>query len=93
MALTNKVEMTVELPHEPGEWIRIRQPSAFMLARSSEIESIAESTAVLLEQCILAWSYPEPVTRENIEELDSASVRAIKDVLFPLEVEAERKND
>ena len=91
MALTNKIEKTVELPHEPGEWIKVRMPSAFMSARASEM-SLTDGTLFLLEKCVLAWSYPDLLTRENLEELDNETVIVIRNALFPSIDEEERKN-
>lgn len=46
----------------------------------------------LLQSCIVAWSYPDPVTAENIAELDAVSVAAVMAALLPIETEAQRKN-
>ncbi len=46
----------------------------------------------LLQECVTAWSYAEPVTAENVAELDEPSVAAVLAVLLPRETEADRKN-
>jgi hypothetical protein len=46
----------------------------------------------LLGACVVAWSYGEPVTPENIRELDEATVKALLALLVPLDTEADRKN-
>ena len=45
----------------------------------------------LLIDCILAWSYPDPLTRENIGELDEVTVKLLVNVLVPADTEAKQK--
>ena len=55
--------------------------------RSAEYDALT-----LLKGCITAWSYPEPLSYENIDELDEETVSAVVAVLLPPVVEEERKN-
>lgn len=47
---------------------------------------------VLLGECVIAWSYGDPVTPENIAELDEVTVGVVIDALIPILTEAEQKN-
>ena len=91
MALTSKIEIKVDLPHEPGEWITLRMPSVSMMA-GLDLEQAIESTITVLQQCVKAWSYAEPVTPDNVADLDLETVRVLEAVLFRRD-EDERKND
>lgn len=46
---------------------------------------------LLFSECFTAWSFDEPVTKENIAELDEASVNYLLAQLFPAETVEERK--
>lgn len=46
---------------------------------------------LLFAECFLAWSFEEPVTKENIAQLDAASVNYLLAKLFPVETVEERK--
>ena len=89
--LTNKLEKTVELPHEPGQWVKVRMPSGFMKLRSADMSNI-DGGLYLFESCILGWSYDEPVTREAIWELDDHTIQLILTALLIPEPETDRKN-
>lgn len=65
------------------------RPSASQASAASEPDY---DWQVLLSGCILAWSYEDSVTPENVAELDAVTVRVLMAELVPTENEAERKN-
>ena len=83
--LTSKHQIRIDLPHEPGEWIEARKPSISMLLMGGV------TTVTLLQTCITAWSYPEPVTPENIADLDVETAQVVARALGTTP-EAETKN-
>lgn len=106
MPLTSKTIKRVELLHDPPHWIDVRMPSFLMVQKvlSSADDRTLELAAgnnlallvklnwmSLLEDCVLAWSYPEPLDG-NIAELDVATVRQLIAVLMPEETDDDRKN-
>lgn len=46
----------------------------------------------LLRRCVTAWSYPEPLTPDNLAELDAETVQVVMAALLPAESEGDRKN-
>ena len=87
--LTGKVIKRVELPHEPGEWVEVRMPSLSIWNR------VAEDThgwRALLEGCVLRWSYDDPVTPDNIADLDSETVEVLTSAVQSYGTKAEQKN-
>ena|SRR6266545_1009691 len=121
--LVSKSVRRIELPHESGAWIEVRQLSFAELAAARDVQSrtalrriegldftklrdlqqqvgvsngeIGETDPLaafdeltLLEAGIVAWSYEEPVTPENVRLLDEATAevaaRAIVGVGDPL---------
>ena len=63
---------------------------------SSDVEQQAAPAdaydrAVLLQACMVAWSYAEPLTPDNVAELDEQTVGAVIAVLLPSESEDTRK--
>ncbi len=100
--LTSKAVTRVQLPDEPGAWIEVRLPSIGILSKAdaaSQIDGVSENYArslYLMKACILAWSYPDEVTPENIEDLDGPSMSLVLGALFPsagseAEAEVEKK--
>ena len=83
--LTSKHLVRIDLPHEPGEWIEAHKPSIAMLL----MEEV--TTVTLLQQCITAWSYPDPVTPENIADLDVQTAQVVAQALGTTP-EADTKN-
>lgn len=105
MALIDKTGVRHDVPHEPGEWIEVRQLTAFELdeaedtRQSKVVEQFADKMEqlksitggspddketieqrrtsydplVLLKYGIQTWSYKPPVSRTNIELLDSVT--------------------
>lgn len=72
--LTHKIVRRIELEHEPGAWIEARSPSVAIMAQAHEAPSVLIAT---LQACILAWSYEDPVTPENVAELDPETATAV----------------
>lgn len=70
-------------------------PSVLAGLRSVSDETIAKEQAydwqTLLRACILAWSYEEPITPENIAELTEDVVTLLLAELFPVESKEDRK--
>jgi hypothetical protein len=69
MAVIKKTTKRIDHPSEPGEWAEIRVPVlAGDLAdtRDDKVGMMLD----LLGAAVTAWSYPEPVTKANIEALD-----------------------
>lgn len=82
-ALLGAMEMAKDLPGE------IMAASA---AEAAGAEAVYD-TATLLRHGVVAWSYPEPVTAETLDELDPITVQAIVAELLPRPLsEADRKN-
>lgn len=46
----------------------------------------------MLQACVVAWSYADPVTPENVIELDDQTVNAVMAVLVPRETAGDQKN-
>ena len=46
----------------------------------------------LLQACVLAWSYDEPVTPENVADLDPVTAAALVTALMATPGEDDRKN-
>lgn len=96
--LTSRTTETVRLPNEPGEWIKVRMPSADIIADASEAGNDIRVSIAALQRCILEWSYKEedgtaiPVTPENVADLDADTVQLLGNVLFPTHPDEERKN-
>lgn len=122
----------VELPHEPGEWIEIRQLGHVALRKAREAKldrlfSMAKAAGkdvlaalpqsrpnsqtdqvgaednllssydedMLLRLSIVAWSYPESVTKENLDALDQVTVKVVLDAIigdFLPATQVEQKN-
>src|SRR3990172_11779280 len=59
---------------------------------ADQAERLEYDWLTLLQACILVWSYEEPVTPENVAELDEVTVHAVLAVLLPRETEVTRKN-
>ena len=93
MAITSLQRHKLDLPHEPGEWIELRQPSYFMFEKAW-LDEGGMDWGIIFDQCILAWSYPVAVTPEYIRDLDAATVHAlIQDMRLDHEPEADQKKD
>ena len=107
--LARNDEWQVDLPHEAGQWVRLRRLSGRQLERAAEVRSndalesmrslgdllkdtvTTEAQAEGAKQLQLdptrkydrwtvlhfglkAWSYPEPCSKENIDELDDQTI-------------------
>lgn len=66
-------EIELPIPHEPGEWIKIRP------ARTGDVEGTTgdefDVMVQMLDKIIIAWSYPDPVTKETIRLIDIVTLR------------------
>lgn len=64
------------VPHEPGEWVELRRLSGGTLrrlARTSYAEADGMAMASL-KKSIVAWSYSDTVTDEDIDALDNKTL-------------------
>ena len=99
--LTSKHLKTVEVPGEPGEWVKVRMPSLGIIQETQrglpgdvldpDMRS-AFAIIPMLQACVLEWSYPEPVTPENVADLDAGTAAALVSALMAGPDEVERKN-
>ncbi len=82
--LTNKAIRRVALPHEPGEWIDVRMPSIKILgdAQRQHGDDAIGLTLALVVACVTAWSYEDPVTADNVQELDGETARLVAETLM-----------
>ena len=71
MALVKKQNKRIQHPTEPEAWFEVRLPlsAGDLASMHSDGTSIAMSLDLAAE-VIKAWSYPEPVTLENVRDLD-----------------------
>jgi hypothetical protein len=95
MITTNSVTR-IELPHEPGQWIEARRPSikdTLIAGKSGDHEM--DVALSLLQACVVAWSYGEAVTAENIAALDTETAGVVMKALNPsgAAAETDQKND
>ena len=91
MAITSKLTRRVELPHEPGEWIEVRMPSLRIL-HGAQDEDQYKGMMCMLSACITGWSYDEPVTEDNVWELDPKTAGVVLGELNVTATEVEEKN-
>lgn len=82
-----------EIPHEPGEWMRIRPLKASDSAIiQREFPTNADRLLALLPEMIVEWSYAEPLSAAAIADLDRPTIAWLDgDVIPPLL--AERTED
>ena len=78
----------VDIPHEPGEWMAFQRLSALEietrtrsggdLATDTWVSmAVGERFALALRwvaECLVAWSYPEPVSEETCARLDAPTL-------------------
>lgn len=65
----NWVDVKAELTQEDQDYILDQMASASYDGKTQASISIGKGRLALLERTIIAWSFPEPVTRENISRL------------------------
>ena len=96
--LTSKHIKQIDIPNEPGEWVKVRMPSLGIIQGAQRHapgdvtdQDVRASYAVipLLQACVLSWSYEEPVTPENVADLDPQTAAALVNALM---AEDDRKN-
>lgn len=72
--IKDDTRVRLDIPHEPGEWIEIR-PMRNSDLRTADLTDRRTALFSLMDTLIVAWSYPEPVTPENIAQLDVDTTR------------------
>lgn len=74
MALIDPQERKrLDIPHEPDSWVEFRPLTArdfAVLQKDAGDRTPADIGLAILSRCVTAWSYPEPVTPENLDRLD-----------------------
>lgn len=75
--LTSKAIKRIDLPHEPGEWIEVKMPSLSVLEAVGLGEGEISQSRIMLQKCIVGWSYSDPVNNETIDDLDFRTVQFI----------------
>ncbi len=60
----------VGIPHEPGEWMRLRPIQAADIEALEDVQGQVRVSLELAAKLVLAWSYADPPTPENIRRLD-----------------------
>jgi hypothetical protein len=68
--ITNDSRTRLVPPHEPDSWFDIRPLRTGDLEVLGAVGSEVKVTVEALASVILAWSYPEEVTLENVRLLD-----------------------
>lgn len=97
MAFVSKLPTSGQVPNpnEPGEWVEFRHQRVGDVKSIPHTATLAEITIAVIGKCIVAWSYPEPLTPENIDDQDEAwrdwIFKAIQD-FTNIRSEAETKN-
>ena len=96
--LTAKHVKTIDVPGEEGQWVKVRMPSLSIIQdsqrqapadeRDAEIRA-SYAVIPLLQRCVLEWSYDEPVTPENVADLDPSTAAALVTALME---QPDRKN-
>ena len=89
MALIDPQERRkVAIPHEEGQWVELRPITARDLitvqrkavAAGSAVQF--ENTVRMLLECLTAWSYPKPITEENLLALEYVTLTWLDDEMF-----------
>lgn len=89
---TSKVVKRVDVPNDPGQWIEVRMPSLEILADADRAEGNYETTILMLQKCITAWSYKDAITPELVADLSFDVAKKLRDVLWEVPTEEEQKN-
>lgn len=75
-----------EIPHEPGEWMRIRPLKASdTVLIQRDYPTAADRLLALLPEMIVEWSYGEPISAAAVNDLDRDTISWLdQDVIPPL---------
>lgn len=96
MALIVKENKRLEHPTEPGAWFVMRVPlNAGDLAEMGDAGNLAQVKMAAIVRSLVEWSYPEPITPENIRALDLVTFNWLTDEIFAaarLRSEPEKKD-
>lgn len=81
MALIDPNKSTkLDIPHEPGEWIRIRPITAAQAAAMGD----NMNTLSVLSAVVVEWSYSEPVSPETVGQLDLRTAQWLTEEVMSL---------
>lgn len=92
MALTSQHLKQLDIPHEEGQWVKVRMPSLRMLHEMSKHEDTYDGMVKMIAGCVAEWSYDAPVTEEAVWDLDAETAGFIGKALNPNRTEDEEKN-
>lgn len=83
MALVVRHTKRVAHQTEPDTWFELRVPlSVGDLASVGDVASQAEAKIATVTLALKAWSYPEPLTPENVRELDGLTFNWLLEQVF-----------
>lgn len=74
------------IPHEPGEWVKVRTVTAGMGLDAAEMAGGSQAgeskiTACLLVLMLAGWSYDAPINLDTIRQLDGQTFRWLSEQL------------
>lgn len=83
MALVVRHTKRVQHQTEPDTWFELLVPlSVGDLAKSGNAANAAEVKIAAVATALKAWSYPEPLTPENVRELDAETFNWLLEQVF-----------
>lgn len=68
--ITDDSAIWIDIPHEPGQRVRIRRMRVGDLEGSATAADMTKLSIDAMAACTLEWTYDLPPTRENIAHLD-----------------------
>lgn len=85
MALvSSKHAQRYDIPHEPGEWMRIRPLKASDQALiQRDFPTPVDREIALLQELIVEWSYEEPLSAAAIADIDLPTLAWLDGVVLP----------
>lgn len=83
MALITKQDRRISPPHEPESWFTVTVPlDAGDLADMGDAGNLAQVKIAGVTKALKAWSFPEPVSVDNIRRLDVATFNWLTTQIF-----------
>lgn len=81
MALKSKSESKrISIPHEPNEWMELRQPSAGDLRDLKDLDDYDYNLG-MMSKMVTAWSYGPEVTLALLGDLDAQTYSWLSGIL------------
>lgn len=95
MALVSAKHATsYDIPHEPGEWMKIRPLKASDQALiQRDFPTPVDREIALLQEMIVEWSYDAPLTAAAIADIDAPTLAWLDSVVLPPLLAATRTED